>query len=177
MSLLLFVTGLVEETPMNAQRGAVLIVSLVFLLMLTLLATSSMQNATLQEKVAGSLALRHESFQRAETVLRSAEATVLAPGFSLPECSTPATCLPPMEALTRSAAGSGGASGVRWVASFGGFYGIQHLGRTENPAGAGERGEFRRLYRVTAVGLQGSTRTVLESIHTDKERVMWRQRL
>jgi len=162
---------------MNAQRGAVLIVSLVFLLMLTLLATSSMQNATLQEKVASSLTLRHESFQRAETVLRSAEATVIAPGFSLPECSTPATCLPPMEALTRSVAGSGGASGMSWVESLGGFYGIQHLGQTEDPVGAGERGEFRRLYRVTAVGLQGSTRTVLESIHTDKERVMWRQRL
>jgi type IV pilus assembly protein PilX len=44
---------------MNAQRGVVLIVSLVFLLLLTLLATSSMQNATLQEKVAGSLTLRH----------------------------------------------------------------------------------------------------------------------
>nr|GFC79353.1 hypothetical protein [Tanacetum cinerariifolium] len=61
-----FVTGWGEETPMNAQRGVVLIVSLVFLLLLTLLATSSMQNATLQEKVAGSLSLRHDSFQRAE---------------------------------------------------------------------------------------------------------------
>lgn len=162
---------------MNAQRGVVLIVSLVFLLLLTLLATSSMQNATLQEKVAGSLSLRHESFQKAETVLRAAEATVLELGFALPECLTPATCLPPMDALTRSASGSGGASGVRWVASHGGFYGIQHLGQTEDPAGAGERGEFRRLYRVTAVGLQGSARTVLESIHTDQGRVMWRQRL
>jgi type IV pilus assembly protein PilX len=175
MSSLPFVTGLGEETPMNAQRGVVLIVSLVFLLLLTLLATSSMQNATLQEKVAGSLTLRHESFQRAETVLRAAEATGLEPG--LPECSTPTTCLPPMDALTLTAAGSGGASGVSWVASPGGFYGIQHLGQTDDPAGGGERGEFQRLYRVTAVGLQGSARTVLESIHTDKRRVMWRQRL
>lgn len=162
---------------MNAQRGVVLIVSLVFLLLLTLLATSSMQNATLQEKVAGSLSLRHDSFQRAETVLRAAEAAVLEPGFALPECSTPTMCLPPMDALTRTAAGSGGASDVSWVSSHGGFYGIQHLGQTEDPAGAGERAEFRRLYRVTAVGLQGSARTVLESIHTDKGRVMWRQRL
>jgi len=57
---------------MHAQRGAVLIISLVFLLLLTLLATSSMQNATLQEKMAGSLTQRNASFQSAETALRCA---------------------------------------------------------------------------------------------------------
>ncbi|SEQ83764.1 type IV pilus assembly protein PilX [Pseudomonas sp. NFACC02] len=172
-----FVTGLSEETPMNAQRGVVLIVSLVFLLLLTLLATSSMQNATLQEKVSGSLTLRHQSFQKAETVLRAAEATVLEPGFFLPECASPTLCLPPKDALTRSTAGSGGQSGVIWVASPGGLFGVQHLGQTDDPAGAAERSGFRRLYRVTAIGLQGSARTVLESIHTEERRIMWRQRL
>src|SRR5213083_2934554 len=103
---------------MNAQRGAVLIVSLVFLVLLTLLATSSMQNATLQEKMAGSVTMNNALFQRAESVLRVAEAE-LVPGFQLPEC--PATCLPPPEALTLSAGGAGGASGVNWIASDGGF--------------------------------------------------------
>ncbi|WP_459203304.1 PilX N-terminal domain-containing pilus assembly protein, partial [Pseudomonas fragariae (ex Marin et al. 2024)] len=37
------------------QGGMVLLVSLVFLLLLTLLGISSMQNATLQEKMAGSV--------------------------------------------------------------------------------------------------------------------------
>ncbi|KOP53773.1 pilus assembly protein PilX, partial [Pseudomonas coronafaciens pv. porri] len=52
------------------QRGMVLLVSLVFLLLLTLLGISSMQNATLQEKMAGSVAVRNVSFQAAEAQLR-----------------------------------------------------------------------------------------------------------
>jgi type IV pilus assembly protein PilX len=160
---------------MNTQRGAVLIVSLVFLLLLTLLATSSMQNATLQEKVAGSLKRRDASFQAAETALRIAEAKILAPVFSMPVCATPAACLPPSEALTLSGSGAGGASGVDWVATRGGFYGIQRIGETDQPAGPSD-GKSSTLYRVTAVGLAGSSRTVLESIHTQTRRVMWRQR-
>lgn len=39
-------------TP-HSQRGMALLVSLVFLLVLTLIGLSSMQNATLQEKMAG----------------------------------------------------------------------------------------------------------------------------
>lgn len=39
----------------------VLLVSLVFLLLLTLLGISSMQNATLQEKMAGSVTIRNQS--------------------------------------------------------------------------------------------------------------------
>lgn len=164
-----------ERMNMNAQRGAVLIVSLVFLLLLTLLATSSMQNATLQEKVAGTLKLRDASFQSAETALRIAEAKIVAPGFSLPTCSSPAKCVPPPEALTLSSSGTGAASGVDWVATRGGFYGIQHVGQTDQPAG-GADGQFLNLYRVTAVGIEGDSRTVLESIHTQERRLMWRQR-
>jgi len=160
---------------MNAQRGVVLIVSLVFLLLLTLLAMSSMQNATLQEKMAGSLQANTASFQLAETLLREAEAQVRTPGFSLPQCSSPATCLPPPEALTLTTGGSG-ASGVRWMSSDGGFHGIQHIGQTEDPTGGGAAGQVHTLYRVTAIVLQGTSRIVLESIHTQERRIMWRQR-
>jgi len=164
-----------ERMNVNAQRGAVLIASLVFLLLLTLLATSSMQNATLQEKVAGTLKRRDASFQSAETALRIAESNILSSGFSLPACSSPARCLPPPEALTLSSSGTGGDSGVSWVATRGGFYGIQHVGKTDQPAGGGD-GQLWSLYRVTAVGIEGESRTVLESIHTQERRVMWRQR-
>ncbi|MCX7079150.1 MAG: PilX N-terminal domain-containing pilus assembly protein, partial [Pseudomonas sp.] len=37
----------------KSERGMALLVSLVFLLLLTLIGISSMQNATLQEKMAG----------------------------------------------------------------------------------------------------------------------------
>ena len=170
-----FVIGWGEGMNVNAQRGAVLIVSLVFLLLLTLLATSSMQNATLQEKVAGTLKLRDASFQSAETALRIAEAKIGAAGFSLPACSSPTNCLPPPEALTLSGSSAGGASGVNWVATRGGFYGLQHVGQTDQPAG-GADGQLWTLFRVTAIGIEGDSRTVLESIHTQERRVMWRQR-
>ncbi|MDD1966782.1 PilX N-terminal domain-containing pilus assembly protein [Pseudomonas putida] len=158
---------------MNAERGAVLIAALAFLVLVTLLATSSMQNATLQEKVAGSLQRRNLALQAAETVLRTGEAQVAAPGFLLPQCSGPVTCMPPPEALTLSGAGSGGGSGVNWLAGAGGLYGIQHLGQTEDPAHGNGTAS---LYRITAVVIQGSSRTVLESIHTAERRIMWRQR-
>lgn len=161
---------------MNAQRGVVLIVSLVFLLLLTLLATSSLQNATLQEKVTGSLAFRDRSFQAAEAVLRTAEAKVLAPGFSQAECSSPIACLPPPEALTLSAAGRGGTSEVAWVASQNGFFGIQYLGETDDPIRRPSPDKPQPLYRVTAIGLHGTSRTVLESVHTQERRILWRQR-
>jgi type IV pilus assembly protein PilX len=47
----------------QTQRGMVLLVSLVFLLLLTLVGLSSMQSANLQEKMAGSVSLRNQSFQ------------------------------------------------------------------------------------------------------------------
>ena len=158
---------------MNAQRGAVLITTLVFLVLVTLLATSSMQNATLQEKVASSLQRHNALFEAAEAILRVGEASVIAPGFLMPECSSPATCMPPPEALTLTGSGSAGGSGVNWVASAGGLYGIQHLGQAEDPAHS--QGPAS-LYRVTAVAIQGRSRTVLESIHTAERRITWRQR-
>jgi len=161
---------------MNRQRGVVLIVSLVFLLLLTLLATSSLQNATLQEKMAGSVALRDVSFQAAEAVLRTAETHVLTPGFALSKCTTPRACVPPPEALTLSAAGEGRASGVIWRVAPGGFFGIQHLGETEDLIGMPSPARPQKLYRVTAVALHGASRTVLESVHTQERRVLWRQR-
>lgn len=152
-----------------------LITSLVFLLMLTLLATSSMQNATLQEKVAGSLKWRDQSFQLAESVLRAAETKVTSAGFHLPQCSNPVTCAPPAQAMTLSGAEQGGGSGLSWIAFEGGFYGIQFLGQTDKPAGSDDR-RLQNLYRITAVAVQGNSRTVLESIHTQERRIMWRQR-
>ncbi|SHN14234.1 type IV pilus assembly protein PilX [Pseudomonas asturiensis] len=149
------------------QRGMVLLVSLVFLLLLTLLGISSMQNATLQEKMAGSVTVRNLSFQKAEAALRLGESAIQAPDFSMAACNSPATCAPPAESTVVTAAGRNGTSGVNWVAVSGGLYGIQNLGnpsaalmkcKTLNPS-------LVTLYRVTAVSTQGPSRTVLESIY------------
>ncbi|WP_256601353.1 MULTISPECIES: PilX N-terminal domain-containing pilus assembly protein [unclassified Pseudomonas] len=161
---------------MATQRGAVLIAGLVFLLLLTLLATSSMQNATLQEKMAGSQAARDASFQAAESTLRLGEALIRSPGFSQARCPSPVACLPPPEAMTLTEAARG-ASGVVWAARPNGLLGIQYLGEIEDVVGGQALERPQKLYRVTAIGLQGTSRTVLESLHTEAQRIMWRQRL
>lgn len=55
------------------QSGAVLIVSLVFLLVVTLIAVASMRSTTLQEKMAGNTRDRNLAFQAAESSMREAE--------------------------------------------------------------------------------------------------------
>jgi type IV pilus assembly protein PilX len=55
------------------QRGVVLIVSLILLLVVTLLAVSSMQGTSLEEKMAGNTRDRNLAFQTTESAIREAE--------------------------------------------------------------------------------------------------------
>jgi type IV pilus assembly protein PilX len=55
------------------QGGAVLIVALVFLIVLTLLGVSAMRMTTLQEQMAGNLRDSNLAFQASESALREAE--------------------------------------------------------------------------------------------------------
>jgi type IV pilus assembly protein PilX len=55
------------------QRGAALIVSLVFLLILTIISVASLQTATMQERMAGNMKDTTIAFQAAEAALRNAE--------------------------------------------------------------------------------------------------------
>ena len=55
------------------ESGAALIVSLIFLLLMTLISTSSMRTATMQERMAGNMRDWNIGFQRAEASLRIAE--------------------------------------------------------------------------------------------------------
>ncbi|MDF1589445.1 MAG: PilX N-terminal domain-containing pilus assembly protein [Gammaproteobacteria bacterium] len=57
----------------NRQQGAVLIVSLIMLLLLTLLGVSAMKTSLTEEKMAGNSRDRELAFQAAETALRDAE--------------------------------------------------------------------------------------------------------
>jgi len=63
--------------PLNTpkrQTGAVLVVSLVMLLLLTLISTTAMQTTSLEEKMAGNMRDKDLAFQAAESALKSAEA-------------------------------------------------------------------------------------------------------
>lgn len=67
------------------QSGAALVVSLIFLLLMTLLSTSTMRSATMQEKMAGNTRDYNLGFQSAEAALREAEeylrTTAVLPDF------------------------------------------------------------------------------------------------
>jgi type IV pilus assembly protein PilX len=146
------------------QRGMALLVSLVFLLLLTLIGLSSMQSATLQEKMAGSVVLRNQSFQSAEAALRVGEGTVQRDSYALPVCSGIIQCAPPSESSSITAAGFNATSGVTWIASGNGFYGVQNIGDSRDAVNV-PINTRATLYRVTAVGIAGHSRSVVESIY------------
>ncbi|WP_260962941.1 pilus assembly PilX family protein [Pseudomonas citri] len=154
-----------NPTPIQyRQRGMALLVSLVFLLLLTLIGLSSMQSATLQEKMTSSVMLRNQSFQLAEAALRMGENAVQAENYSLPVCSGTTECAPPAESATLTAAGRY-ASGVTWVAVPGGFYGVQNIGATLTAVNVPVN-TSATLYRITAVAVVGNNqRSVVESIY------------
>lgn len=146
------------------QRGMALLVSLVFLLLLTLIGLSSMQSATLQEKMTSSVMQRNQSFQMAEAALRVGESAVQAESYSLPVC-TAAQCAPPPESATVTTAGRYSSSGVLWVAAAGGFYGVQNIGTTLTAVNV-PLNTSATLYRITAVAVVGNNqRSVVESIY------------
>ena len=154
-------TGLIEA---RQQNGIALMMSLVFLLLLSVIGLTSMQSATLQEKMAGSVVSRNQSFQDAESALRLGESAVLGGGFQLPMCAAPIHCAPPAESAVVASAGFNAHSGVTWVAAGSGFYGVQNLGLSEKAVNIPNKMPVA-LYRVTAVGRAGPSRSVLESIH------------
>ena len=61
---------------LRSQAGAVLIVSLVLLLVLTILGVAGVQNTTMEERMAGNYRDRFSAFQAAEAALRTGERTV-----------------------------------------------------------------------------------------------------
>ena len=61
-----------RHTP-RLQRGTVLVVSLIFLVLLTLIGLAGMQTSTMQERMAGNMRDRAIAFQTTETALRVGE--------------------------------------------------------------------------------------------------------
>lgn len=64
---------MIKVNRVVAQEGSALIISLVFLLLITLVAVASVQRSTLEERMAGNLRDQNNAFQAAEAALRVAE--------------------------------------------------------------------------------------------------------
>jgi len=67
--------GTLQHNPRN-ERGAVLFVGLIFLLLLTLLGVTAMQVTVLQERMAGNFRVAHQAFEQAEGLVASGQADV-----------------------------------------------------------------------------------------------------
>lgn len=160
------------------QSGMVLLICLVFLLMSSLIGVAAMQGAVSQQKNVGGLRHRHQSFQAAESGLRLGESIVRRTPDVIPVCASISACAPPVESTSLVVGGTNPVSAVTWITLKGGLYGVQSLGVVDLPPAPPSA-----LYRVTAVGISGQTRTVLETVYAREgapgkvryQRVLWRQ--
>ena len=67
--------------PINNQRGAILIIALIMLLVLTIIGLSSMRGTSLQESMAGNMRDSSLALQAAEAALRQGEGVVDGKSF------------------------------------------------------------------------------------------------
>src|ERR1700709_2486251 len=59
-----------NRRTLQAQRGAVLFISLIMLLLLTLIGITAMQVTLLQERMAGGFRIQHQAFESTEGTLK-----------------------------------------------------------------------------------------------------------
>lgn len=160
---------------MKRQRGVVLLVALILLLMVGLLGASALHDAQLQARMSGDLTASTKAFEQAESVLAEAGARLLV--TVPPPCQS---CMPPPPPQAARDAGGEGDGG--WLALEEGFFLVQNLGNTSLAAHTSP-GTSVTLVRVTAVSRQARGRRVLEAVyavHDDPpyllRRITWRQR-
>lgn len=78
-----------QQISLKQQRGAVLLVGLIMLLLLTIIGMASIRGSDLQERMAGNMRDRSLAFDAAETALRRGEDTVSGlAGLTLPAINT-----------------------------------------------------------------------------------------
>lgn len=145
----------------QTQSGMALFVSLIFLLLLTIVGVAAMQNASLQEKMAGNAKLKNESFQYAEAGLREGEA-VVRNDLELADCTQAVNSQGPD--TTTVTAGTGNCDVWRASADGSSHFYIEMLNTSAAAMGV-PAGTSVTLYRVTAVATVGNATTALESIY------------
>ena len=159
------------------QAGSALIVSLVFLLLLTLVGVAGITSATHQERMAANVKLKNDSLQAAEAALQLIHqqlAQAVQENKPMPNPCRAADCAIPSSVFDIDSFGSPGAGWVQIPTSVDTNHmqvwcRITALGETLAPAhtltanppyeGPGN------LYRIVVVSYRGSTRTVLEGVY------------
>lgn len=156
------------------ERGSALIVSLIFMLLLTIIGVGAMQSASLQERMAGNSRDLNSAFQSAEAAVRAAEdymqgATVgpfngsnglyryCEAGVTGTDCNGP-------QWSARSSTGWVKRSGTIAGVSEQPEYVIQQMPSIADPEGslaADEVGPTLDYYRITARGFGTSSNTMV----------------
>lgn len=174
-----------SETPRTAQRGAVLVTSMLLLLVLTIIGVTVMQMSRMQERMAGNSRDVNLAFQAAEGALRNAEAFIGAQETRPATCST-APCEVWVEGEPDPTLPIANQDATWWAAN-GQAYGQEAIdGLAEDPAAVIEELGFvrtdggvvmgqdppdgRDFYRVTSrsTGGSGQAEVVLQSTYTRK---------
>lgn len=75
----------------NNQKGASLFIALIMLVVLTILAVSSMRGVVLESKITGSMVLGSKLFNQAESTVSSVENNIDQLNFPMQECPSLAT--------------------------------------------------------------------------------------
>lgn len=165
-----------RDSIFSRQRGSVLLVSLIMLLLITLVAVGGMQGTILQERMTGNLRDRDLAFQSAEAALREAEQTIDND--------------PDTEAFTDNQNGfyevnndnrpdwqtranlDNGSGFIEYGGDIPGVavqprYFIERLGIEEPPLNASDPIPLPAFFRITALGTGGSenTEVVLTSVY------------
>jgi len=169
----------------QAQRGAVLILCLVFLTVLTLMAMTGMDTSVTEERMAGNMQDYNQAFEAAEVAVEDAEAW-LASQLDLPTANSSGTAEvwtmngpdPDSDAIAwwaeRDAAwwnaNAESAAGLDQVAQQPQYvieeYFVSTQGQSLNQ-GTGENATTRVLHRITArgVGSSGTAEVMLQSTY------------
>ena len=156
------------------QQGAVLAISLILLLVLTVIGTTSMQTTTLQERMAGNASDRNSAFQDAETAIRDGEKLVqtttnLGPFLNASTATglyLPASVGNEWWLTSSNIWGSGAVAGSAATSE----YIIEKLPANTGKTGSLEAGtpeSSSGYFRITArsIGQSGDTRVMLQTIY------------
>lgn len=160
------------ESFARNQRGATLLVSLVFLLLMSLAAVAGVRSATSQERMVANLQQRNLGFQAAEAGVRWVERQIRQNVLPLParlceQAYCVATDLPPESADAFDAAWKILPAAAREQLNSGNvqlWYRLERIGKSAIPTRVTVSSPST-LYRLSVLSLNGNSRTVLEATY------------
>lgn len=168
----------------RAQRGAALVVSLIILLIMTLLGVSSMQNTTLEERMAGNMRDQNLAFQSAEAALIEGETflkntlLIVTDGTAGLHAKNAAPDVFDMDTWTNDAKSVSASvylndeQSARWfIEKIGDVSKSTGKDKTFDPGGNNTKGGDITGYRVVAIGrgASGSAQSIVSSYYGKKE--------